>query len=30
MTFFKGAIEIIIYPLLLSSLMPESCPILQA
>jgi len=27
MTFFQGASEIIIYLLLLSPLMPESCPI---
>ena len=27
---FQGASEIIIYLLLLSPLMPESCPILQA
>jgi len=30
MTFFQGASEIIIYLLLLSPLMPENCPILQA
>ena len=30
MSFFQGASEIIIYLLLLSSLMPESCPVLQA
>jgi len=30
MTFFQGASEIIIYILLLSPLLPASCPILQA
>jgi len=30
MTFFQGASEIIIYLLLLSPLMPESCPILAS
>jgi len=30
MTFFQGASEIIMYLLLLSPLMPASCPILQA
>jgi len=29
MTFFQGAVEIIRYLLLLSPLMPESCPFLQ-
>jgi len=30
MSFFQGASEISIYLLLLSPLMPKSCPILQA